>query len=342
MLGAESLERSFEQHAHGRDAGNRSPLALLGVDAVAAWTRALAGRPIVRSFAITTDSAAIQYLADPTVRRILDDHLQVRVAAVGAVGRASANATESERELWAGVTGDALLRAGDQDGQLLIERSVGGDSTPQVRVLAAALRVLGGRAPALLLESLDTDAAARVAVALTEALPPLPIGISTTQQAWTRWLETPNREHAKAVLRAWAPHPSGPRCETETNDLRPIAVGDEEARSAAERRLYQALEADSRSRGLFVLNHELEVRFGTRRLEIDLAAPTLRLGVEVDGYFHFQDADAYRRDRRKDVALQREAWFVMRVLAEDVAFRLEETVAAINETITFLSEEKTR
>ena len=42
------------------------------------------------------------------------------------------------------------------------------------------------------------------------------------------------------------------------------------------------------------------------------------LAVEIDGYYHFQDADAYRRDRRKDLELQKRGFLVVRVLAEDV------------------------
>ena len=33
--------------------------------------------------------------------------------------------------------------------------------------------------------------------------------------------------------------------------------------------------------------------------------PALSLAVEIDGYYHFQDPDAYRRDRRKDLELQK-------------------------------------
>ena len=45
---------------------------------------------------------------------------------------------------------------------------------------------------------------------------------------------------------------------------------------------------------------------------------TAKLAVEIDGARHFDDKDAYRRDRRKDELLQGEGYFVLRFLAEDV------------------------
>ena len=61
-------------------------------------------------------------------------------------------------------------------------------------------------------------------------------------------------------------------------------------------------------------------------MEVDLAAPGLALAVEIDGYYHFRDADAYRRDRRKDFELQKQGFLVVRVLADDVVRRLEEVL----------------
>ena len=61
-------------------------------------------------------------------------------------------------------------------------------------------------------------------------------------------------------------------------------------------------------------------------MEVDLAARNLALAVEIDGYYHFRNADAYRRDRRKDFELQRQGFLVVRVLAEDVVRRLEEVL----------------
>ena len=45
--------------------------------------------------------------------------------------------------------------------------------------------------------------------------------------------------------------------------------------------------------------------------------------------------DAYRRDRRKDLELQKRGYLVVRVLAEDVVCRLEQVLDTILAAITF-------
>jgi very-short-patch-repair endonuclease len=45
--------------------------------------------------------------------------------------------------------------------------------------------------------------------------------------------------------------------------------------------------------------------------------------IELDGGQHLANADAYRRDRRKDALLQEHGYFVLRFLAEDVGKRLD-------------------
>ena len=54
-----------------------------------------------------------------------------------------------------------------------------------------------------------------------------------------------------------------------------------------------------------------------------------RLVIELDGYYHFQDVEAYRRDRRKDWELQHRGFLVLRFLAQDVVARLEEILDTI-------------
>jgi hypothetical protein len=107
-------------------------------------------------------------------------------------------------------------------------------------------------------------------------------------------------------------------------------LDEDEARSAAERFLFERLESLPNTAGLFELNAALDFRFGpTNWVEVDLAARSLKLVVEVDGYHHFQDPEAYRRDRRKDLELQRRGYLVARVLAGDVVERLEEVIDMI-------------
>lgn len=99
----------------------------------------------------------------------------------------------------------------------------------------------------------------------------------------------------------------------------PVPAG--RARSEAERTLHDALARDPRTAGAFALNVRISV--GSREaVEVDLVAETARLAVEIDGWYHFREPQGYRRDRSKDVLLQRAGFFVMRFLAEDVQDRL--------------------
>lgn len=112
-------------------------------------------------------------------------------------------------------------------------------------------------------------------------------------------------------------------------------AGHERARSAAESFLFKLLETLPATAGLFELNASLDFRFGPRAAEVDLVSRDLALAIEIDGYYHFQGLDAYRRDRRKDLALQRAGYLVLRFLADDVVVRLEETLDAILAAVAF-------
>ena len=101
------------------------------------------------------------------------------------------------------------------------------------------------------------------------------------------------------------------------------------ARSAAERFLFARLDSLPETAGEFELNGRLEQRFGVAAAEIDLLARGLSIAIEVDGYYHFQDADAYRRDRRKDVFMQRRGLLVIRVLAADVVEHIDDILDTI-------------
>ena len=58
-------------------------------------------------------------------------------------------------------------------------------------------------------------------------------------------------------------------------------------------------------------------------MEVDLLCAGARLVIELDGAQHLADAEAYRRDRRKDALLQQNGYFVLRFLAEDLGKRLD-------------------
>jgi len=110
----------------------------------------------------------------------------------------------------------------------------------------------------------------------------------------------------------------------------PEAGGVERARSASEAFLYRRLETLPLTVGRFRLNAELGIPFDTQgRMEVDFLCEALRLVIELDGGQHLADTEAYRRDRRKDAALQEHGYFVLRFLAEDVGKRLDDILDAI-------------
>jgi very-short-patch-repair endonuclease len=53
----------------------------------------------------------------------------------------------------------------------------------------------------------------------------------------------------------------------------------------------------------------------------------------VDGYHHFTNVPAYRRDRRKDLLLQTQGFWVLRFLADDVLDEGPSIVARIREIL---------
>jgi hypothetical protein len=198
--------------------------------------------------------------------------------------------------------------------RLARDRWVRVHGSPRVTVLAggAAARnawrewtALGGSgddAPTLV--DGELDAALREAVALAEADPGRDVAVIASVPALDRWRATaPDRLRALVDEGlVFVPDPA--------------QVFD--ARSAAEALLHEALELTPTTAGRFELNGRLSFRFGPDAAEVDLLDRAARIAIEVDGHHHFADLDRYRRDRRKDVALQAHGYFVVRVLAIDV------------------------
>lgn len=107
------------------------------------------------------------------------------------------------------------------------------------------------------------------------------------------------------------------------------AEGVARARSVSEAFLYRRLETLPETAGQFRLNVELPIPFdGWGRMEVDLLCEKSRLAIELDGPQHL-DADAYRRDRRKDHLLQENGYLVLRFLAEDMARQLDSVLDTI-------------
>jgi very-short-patch-repair endonuclease len=94
--------------------------------------------------------------------------------------------------------------------------------------------------------------------------------------------------------------------------------------------LYRRLETRTETSGRFRLNVALPIPFdGLGTLEVDVLCADARLVVELNGGQHLADPVAYRRDRRKDQLLQKNGYFVLRFLAEDVGKELDAVLDAI-------------
>ena len=68
-------------------------------------------------------------------------------------------------------------------------------------------------------------------------------------------------------------------------------------------------------------------------MEVDFLDRDVRIVLEVDGAQHLSDADAYRRDRRKDRLLQQHGYLILRFLAEDVAKDLDGVLDSILQSL---------
>jgi very-short-patch-repair endonuclease len=69
-------------------------------------------------------------------------------------------------------------------------------------------------------------------------------------------------------------------------------------------------------------------------MEVDLLCTGARVAIELDGSQHLDGEEAYRRDRRKDLLLQENGYFVLRFLAADVGRHLDTVLDAILRTLS--------
>jgi very-short-patch-repair endonuclease len=112
--------------------------------------------------------------------------------------------------------------------------------------------------------------------------------------------------------------------------VHPDAEGADRARSATEAFLFRRLETLTETKGRFRLNERLPIALdASGTLEADLLCADARMAIELDGSQHLGDADAYRRDRRKDRLLQENGYVVLRFLAEDVGKDLDGVLDSI-------------
>ena len=189
--------------------------------------------------------------------------------------------------------------------------------------LPSAMFVPGGPSPVLLFSSPDLDAAARAALDFAEICPRETVALHAAPAALADYRRDAAPSRGKTLVLA------GIIPQATIDEAPPVSGYDDDAKSHAERFLFAQLEAFPATRGLFVLNAPAGFRFGPAEAEVDLLCASRRLAVEIDGWHHFQDPDAYRRDRRKDLALQEHGFLVLRFLADDVVARLEDILATI-------------
>jgi superfamily II DNA or RNA helicase len=110
----------------------------------------------------------------------------------------------------------------------------------------------------------------------------------------------------------------------------PEVTGLARARSASEAFFYRRLETLPETKGRFQLNVRIPIPFdGLSLMEVDFVTDVLRIVIELDGSQHLSDAEAYRRDRRKDRLLQQNGYLVLRFLAEDVGKDLDGVLDSI-------------
>lgn len=104
-------------------------------------------------------------------------------------------------------------------------------------------------------------------------------------------------------------------------------------RSQAEWFLAQYLEARPTTMGRFQVNARLDIDFGGRPMEVDFLDAAAKIVIELDGHYHFQSLDNYRRDRRKDRLLQQQGFLILRFLSEDVVRDLEGILDAVDQSL---------
>ena len=102
------------------------------------------------------------------------------------------------------------------------------------------------------------------------------------------------------------------------------------ARSASEAFLFRRLQTLPETKDRFHLNVPLPIAFDAKgQMEVDFLAADTRVVIELDGAQHLSDADAYRRDRRKDLLLQQHGYLVLRFLTEDAGKHLDSVLDTI-------------
>ncbi len=226
--------------------------------------------------------------------------------------------------------------------------------TPRVTVLVGGARACAmwqrwlrvGALDGMLVDG-ELDLAVQEAAARATMSPATPIAIACSRAALQRWragrhdrlaamvdegaVEIPDAPLiAEPPVVDGDPAAGGPQASASRRERRSHAI---DARSVAEAALFAALEATPATAGRFELNEYLSVHFGSGAAEVDLLSREDRIAIEVDGYYHFTDLDAYRRDREKDLLLQLQGFVVIRALAQDVVKDARPVINAVSRVL---------
>ena len=97
--------------------------------------------------------------------------------------------------------------------------------------------------------------------------------------------------------------------------------------------LLSRLAADPTTAELFVTDARLDGGPAGRRVEVALYSAELELAIEFDESFSVATLEAYRKDRTKDLWLQRRGLLVMRILKQDLEKRLEDVALQIRDVV---------
>ena len=76
-----------------------------------------------------------------------------------------------------------------------------------------------------------------------------------------------------------------------------------------------------------------------RRWRLDMAIPSLKLGIELDGWkSHGLYRDSFLRDREKSLWFERRGWRVIRFSANQIREEIEDVMLAVSEIMAFCND----
>jgi very-short-patch-repair endonuclease len=339
----------LDRHRSRRLSGIPTVSVLLGECDAAEWLwegwQRAAGRANVSIVGATHVELLRGWLSDEHVRVRVGERIRARAAEFMGLTTAECGARIAGQSSWQfddlivslvpvlGCSTELVLSA--------LGRNRVAPSVPETERLVADFawiaQQLGGSAPGLLLlvpAGFDTlpDSVARCLAGIAEAAPSLDFGVAPGLHFSLTGSGAAPRD--VALLREGVLRIDGTPVDASTSGEAVLSYDRAEfARSQAERSLYRQLESRPTTQGLFVLNARLDERFGSAPLEVDLLSERLNVALEVDGYHHFRDSTAYRRDRKKDLLLQELGYLVVRVLASDITDEPEHVLELIDRAV---------